>query len=55
MLQYSKETISATFKSIRGKEQKKKGLFADIAQIEVDHPPSYPISDKLFFDKFHFS
>ena len=40
---------------LRGKEQKKKGLFADIAQIEVDHPPSYPISDKLFFDKFHFS
>ena len=32
--------------------QKKKSLFKDIIQINVDHPPSYPIFDKLFFDKF---
>ena len=32
--------------------KKKKSLFKDIIQIKVDHPPSYPIFDKLFFDKF---
>ena len=26
--------------------------FKDIIQIKVDHPPSYPIFDKLFFDNF---
>ena len=31
---------------------KKNSLFKDIIQIKVDHPPSYPIFDKLFFDKF---
>ena len=31
---------------------KKKSIFKDIIQIKVDHPPSYPIFDKLFFDKF---
>ena len=37
---------------LRGNVQKKKSLFKDIIQIKVDHPPSYPIFDKLFFDKF---
>ena len=32
--------------------KKKKSLFKDIIQIKVDHPPTYPILDKLFFDKF---
>ena len=32
--------------------QKKKSIFKDIIQIKVDHPPSYPIFDKLFFDNF---
>ena len=36
---------------LRGNVQKKKSLFKDIIQIMVDHPPSYPIFDKLFFDK----
>ena len=31
---------------------KKKEIFKDIIQNKVDHPPSYPIFDKLFFDKF---
>ena len=31
---------------------KKKSLFKDIIPIKVDHPPSYPIFDKSFFDKF---
>ena len=31
---------------------KKKSIFKDIIQIKVDHAPSYPIFDKLFFDKF---
>ena len=35
----------------RGNVQKKR-IFKDIIQIKVDHPPSYPIVDKLFFDKF---
>ena len=30
----------------------KKEFFKDIIQIKVDHPPSYPIFDKLFFDNF---
>ena len=38
--------------TLRGNVQKKKSLFKDIIQIKVDHPPSYPIFDKLFFDKF---
>ena len=37
---------------LRGYLQKKKSLFKDIIQIKFDHPPSYPIFDKLFFDKF---
>ena len=37
---------------VRGNVKKKKSLFKDIIQIKVDHPPSYPIFDKLFFDKF---
>ena len=40
------------FDSIRGNVQKKKSIFKDIIQIKVDHPPTYPIFDKLFFDKF---
>ena len=32
--------------------KKNKSIFKDIIQIKVDHPPSYPIFDKLFFDKF---
>ena len=39
-------------KSLRGNLQKKKSPFKDIIQIKVDHPPTYPILDKLFFDKF---
>ena len=35
-----------------GVMSKKKRIFKDIIQIKVDHPPSYPIVDKLFFDKF---
>ena len=31
---------------------KKKSKFNDIIQIKVDHPPSYPNFDKLFFDNF---
>ena len=31
--------------------KKKNSIFTDIAQIEVDPPPSYPIFDKLIFDK----
>ena len=31
---------------------KKKSIFKDIIKINVDHPPSYPIFDKLLFDKF---
>ena len=31
---------------------KKKSIFKDNVQIKVEHPPSYPIFDKLFFDKF---
>ena len=31
---------------------KKKSISKDIIQIKVDHPPSYPIFDKLIFDKF---
>ena len=37
---------------LRGNLQKKKSVFKDIIQIKVDHPPTYPIFDKLFFDKF---
>ena len=37
---------------VRGNVQKKNSLFKDIIQIKVDHPTSYPIFDKLFFDKF---
>ena len=37
---------------LRGNLQKKKSPFKDIIQIKVDHPPTYPILDKLFFDKF---
>ena len=33
--------------------KKKKSIFKDIIQIKVDHPPSHPIFDKLFFDKFY--
>ena len=35
-----------------GVASKKKIIFKDIIQIKVDYPPSYPIFDKLFFDKF---
>ena len=28
-------------------------MFKDIIQIKVDQPPSYPIFEKLFFDKFY--
>ena len=38
--------------NLRGNLQKKKSPFKDIIQIKVDHPPTYPILDKLFFDKF---
>ena len=37
---------------LRGNVKKKNSLFKDIIQIKVDHPPSYPNFDKLFFDKF---
>ena len=37
---------------LRGNLQKKKSVFKDIIQIKVDHPTTYPIFDKLFFDKF---
>ena len=40
------------FKFKLGVTSKKKSLFKDNIQIKVDHPPSYPIFDKLFFDKF---
>ena len=39
-------------KSLGVTSKKKKSLFKDIIQIKIDHPPSYPIFDKLFFDKF---
>ena len=42
---------SSIDQSIRGNVQKKNSLFVDIVQIEVDPPPSYPIFDKLIFDK----
>ena len=35
-----------------GVTSKKKSIFKDIIQIKVDHPPTYNIFDKLFFDKF---
>ena len=31
---------------------KKKCKFKDIIQTKGDHPPSYSIFDKLYFDKF---
>ena len=34
-------------KSFLGVTSKKKSIFKDIIQIKVDHPPSYPIFDKL--------
>ena len=37
---------------LRGNVQKKNSIFKDIIQTKVDHPPSYPNFDKLFFDKF---
>ena len=40
------------YNNIRGNLKKEKSIFKDIIQIKVDHPPSYPIFDKLFFDKF---
>ena len=39
---------------LSGDVKKKKSIFKDIIQIKVDHPPSYPIFDKLFFDNFWF-
>ena len=44
-------TLLTLVKMFRG-NLKKKSLFKDIIQIKVDHPPTYPIFDKLFFDKF---
>ena len=37
---------------LRGNVQKKNSIFKDIIQTKVDHPPSYPNFDKLFFDNF---
>ena len=37
---------------LRGNLKEKKSISKDIIQIKVDHPPSYPNIDKLFFDKF---
>ena len=34
------------------KSKKKNSIFKDIIQTKVDHPPSYPNFDKLFFDNF---
>ena len=31
--------------------KKKNSIFVDIIQIKVDLPPSYPIFDKIIFDK----
>ena len=36
---------------LRGAVKKKNSIFVDIIQIKVDLPPSYPIFDKLIFDK----
>ena len=36
---------------IRGAVKKKNSIFVDIIQIKVDLPPSYPIFDKIIFDK----
>ena len=35
---------------VRGNLKKKNSIFVDIAQIEVDLPPSYLIFDKFIFD-----
>ena len=32
--------------------KKNNSIFKDIIQTKVDHPPSYPNFDKLFFDNF---
>ena len=37
---------------LRGNVKKKNSIFKDIIQTKVDHPPSYPNFDKLFFDNF---
>ena len=36
---------------LRGNLQKK-SIFKDIIQIKVDHPPFYPIFDKLFLTNY---
>ena len=44
------QTVSKHVLGVTSK--KKESPFKDIIQIKVDHPPTYPILDKLFFDKF---
>ena len=39
-------------KLLSGNAQKQKSISKDIIQIKIDHPLSYPIFDKLFFDNF---
>ena len=38
-------------KILRGNVGEKNSILVDIIQIEVDLPPSYPIFDKIIFDK----
>ena len=47
-----KTELKNDYAYVLGVTSKKKSLFKDIIQIKVDHPPSYPIFDKLFFDTF---
>ena len=49
---YSDKTSIKVIKTLRGNIKKKKCIFKDIIQTKGDHQPSYPIFDKLFFDKF---
>ena len=46
-------SVIETILWLRGNVKKKNNsIFKDIIQTKVDHPPSYPNFDKLFFDKF---
>ena len=40
------------FQNLGVTSKKNNSIFKDIIQTKVDHPPSYPNFDKLFFDKF---
>ena len=52
MLFHVIDQLKVPIKWLRGNLKKKKSLFKDIIQIKVDHQPTCPIFDKLFFDKF---